>query len=91
METNKFLNHLGRSWTILDSSGCHQRPVNGILGLLVREHFPGLVTHGGLVEPATTFKHYESAPDGEDLVGRQFANKAERVRFELWVSISRTT
>jgi hypothetical protein len=88
--TNNFLNHVGRSSRIIESVGGHQRSVNGILGLLVREHFPGLVMHGGVPEPAYTWKHYESATDDEDLLGRVFANKAERVRAELWVSISRT-
>jgi hypothetical protein len=58
---------------------------------LVREHFPGLVEFAGKTEPAYTFDHYTVAPDTEDLRGREFRNKAERVREELWVSLCHTT
>jgi hypothetical protein len=57
---------------------------------LVREHFPSLVEFAGKIEPAYTFDHYIVAPDAEDLRGREFRNKAERVREELWVSLCHT-
>jgi hypothetical protein len=76
------LNHLCRYWTIVQSAGAaHKRSVNGILGLLCREYFPGLVEYGGVTEPA-----YAVALDAEDRDGRVFNNKAERVKQELWVS-----
>ena len=61
--------------------------VNGILGLLCREHFPGLVHYQGRYEPAWTWDHYIAANNDQlDRSGRAFENKAERVKGELWVS-----
>jgi len=37
------------------------------------------------------FDHYAVADDARDLVGRQFPNKAERVKAKLWVSLPHTT
>jgi hypothetical protein len=42
----------------LDYAGNYRRPPNGILGLLCREHFPGLVEYAGVTGPAFTFDHY---------------------------------
>jgi hypothetical protein len=72
----------------VDYVGGHRRPPNGILGLLCREHFPGLVEYAGVTGPAFTFDHYAVAPDAVDRDGREFNNKAERVKQELWVSLS---
>ena len=66
----------------------HGRNPNGIIGLLCREHFPGLVEYAGVTGPAYTFDHYVVAPDVVDREGREFNNKAERVKQELWVNIS---
>jgi hypothetical protein len=74
----------------LETAGGHGRNPNGILGLLCREHFPGLVEYAGVTSPANTFDHYAVAPDAVDRDGRQFNNKAERVKQELWVSLPRT-
>jgi hypothetical protein len=82
IEMGTFLNHLCRNWVVVEGKG---RSVNGILGLLCREHYPGLVQLAGEREPAYTFDHYAAAPDVV------YGNKAERVRRELWVSLSRTT
>jgi hypothetical protein len=60
---------------------------NGILGLLCREHFSGLVEYAGVTSPAFTFDHYAVAPDAVDRDGREFNNKAERVNQELRVSL----
>jgi hypothetical protein len=65
--------------------------VNGILGLLCRLHFPGLVQFAGREEPAYTWEHYIAFPDARDQDGRLFRNKAERVKGELWVSFPPTT
>ncbi|XP_062182028.1 uncharacterized protein LOC133886294 [Phragmites australis] len=64
--------------------GDHSRHVNGILGLLIKEKFPGMVTLGGVTEPAYTWAHYAAAPDARDREGRVFPNRAERVKAELW-------
>jgi hypothetical protein len=72
------------------AADANRRHISGILGLLCREHFLGLVDYVGRREPAYTFPHYYSAPDVPDRDGRVFANKAEHVMEELWVSLPRT-
>jgi hypothetical protein len=67
---------------------CH---VNGILGFLCKLHFPGLVEFAKKQELAYTFEHYAVFLDLPDRFCRQFANKAQWVTQELWVSLSRTT
>ena len=78
------------SWMVLESAGGHSRLPNGILGLLYREHLPGLVEYAGVTGPTYTFDHYAVAPDAVDRDDREFNNKAERVKQELWVSLPRT-
>jgi len=70
--------------------GDHKRKPNGILGLLCRLHFPRLVMHGGVLEPAYTWDHYMAGPDTEDREGSNFGTKARRVVGELRVSHPRT-
>jgi hypothetical protein len=79
---------LDRSWTVVDYAEGHCCLPNGILGLLCREHFSGLVEYARVTGPAYTFDHYTVAPDAVDRDGREFNNKAERVKQELWVSLS---
>jgi len=74
---------LGKGWVRV-AAGAHNRHVNGILGLLCRLYFPGLVEFGGAQEPAYTWDHYVAFPDLPDRDGRVFPNKAERVKAELW-------
>ena len=69
---------MGRGW-IKVSGGDHNYKVNGILGLLCRLHFPGLVQFGEELQPAYTWDHYVTALDAADRDGRVFPNKAERV------------
>jgi hypothetical protein len=79
---------LDRSWTVVENAGGHRRHPNDILGLLWREPFPGLVEYAGVTGLAYTFDHYAVAPDVVDWDGREFNNKAERVKQELWVSLT---
>ena len=65
--------------------GGSARLVNGILGLLCRQHFPGIITYASKTELAYSFDHYAIATDVE------YPNKAARVKAELWVSLPRTT
>jgi hypothetical protein len=76
---------------VVESAGCHTRSVSGFLSLLLKAHFPGLVQFGRKEEPPYRFAHYANAPDARDLLSREFPNKAERVKVELWVSLPRTT
>ena len=71
--------------------GDHAPHVNGILGLLIKEKFLGLVQFGRTIEPAYTWAHYAAVPDATDRDGRVFVDKAQRVKAKLWVSVSRTT
>ena len=89
IKTNNFiLITCGRGWTVV-ISGTHRRSINGILGLLCRTHFPGMVRVGEEEKPVDTWRQYASFPDFPDREGRRFDNKAARVRAELWVSFPR--
>jgi hypothetical protein len=79
---------LDRSWTVVENVGDHRHNPNGILGLLCREHFPGLVEYDEVTGPACTFDHYAVSPDAVDRDDREFNNKVERVKQELWVSLT---
>ncbi|TVU21499.1 hypothetical protein EJB05_31137, partial [Eragrostis curvula] len=48
---------LQMSWTP-PVGGSHRRKVNGILGILCRQHYPGLVQLPEGLEVADTFDHY---------------------------------
>ena len=76
---------------IVVSGGDHTHQVNGILSLLCKEHFPGLVEYARVTGPAYSFDHYAAAYDAADRARRVFNNKAERVKQELWVSLPHTT
>jgi hypothetical protein len=39
------------SWMVVENVGGHKCNPNGILGILVREHFSGIVEYGGHVGP----------------------------------------
>ncbi|GJM84644.1 hypothetical protein PR202_ga00333 [Eleusine coracana subsp. coracana] len=67
--------------------GDHNHKVSGIIGILCRRHYPGLVVHGPVTEPANTWDDYIACPDARDLEGRIFNNKAERVVNELWAIV----
>jgi hypothetical protein len=79
---------LDRSWKVLENAGGHGRNPNGILSLLCREHFPGLVEYAGVTSIAYTFDHYAIAPDVVDRDAREFNNKVEWVKQQLWVSLT---
>jgi hypothetical protein len=73
---------------VVENAGGHGRNPNGILALLCREHFHGLVEYAGVTGLAYSFDHYAVAPDAVDRDGREFNSKAERVKQELWVSLT---
>jgi hypothetical protein len=78
---------LGRSWKVVENARGHGRNSNGILGLLCREHFPGLVEYVGVTGLAYTFNHYVVASNAVHQDDREFNKKAERVKQEMWVSL----
>ena len=63
----------------------HKRAPNGILGLLCKLHFPGIMTVDGRDQLASSWEHYIVVPDLE------YHRKSDRVLAELWVSLSGTT
>jgi hypothetical protein len=71
---------------VLETAGVHDRNPNGIIGLLCREHFCGLVEYAEVTGPTYSFNLYAVAPDAVDRDERQFNNKAEQVKQEMWVS-----
>ena len=84
------MNQFGRYWEII-APGAHTRLPNGILGLLCKLHWPGLVEVAGRDTVATTFDHYALKVDQPDRDLRVFQNKAQRVVGEFWVSLPRNT
>jgi hypothetical protein len=78
---------LCRNW-ILVEEGVEARNVNGILGLLCREHFPGLVykSEEDVEGELPSFDQYALFPAAEP-----YRNLADQVISELWVSLSRST
>jgi hypothetical protein len=78
---------LDRSWKVVENAGGHGRNPNGILDLLCSENFTGLVEYVEVMDTAYTSDHYVVAPDAVDRDNREFNNKAERVKQELWVSL----
>ncbi|TVU25284.1 hypothetical protein EJB05_27776, partial [Eragrostis curvula] len=65
--------------------GDHKRLPAGILGLLCKAHFPGMVPlRDGGEEPALTWAHYKRVPDVPDEDERDFRTVADRVVGELW-------
>ncbi|TVU17471.1 hypothetical protein EJB05_33509, partial [Eragrostis curvula] len=72
-----------RNWDIV-VEGIHRRKVNGILGTLCRQHFPGMILLAERIVPCETFEHYTAVPNFPDTSRRVFTNKMERVIMELW-------
>jgi hypothetical protein len=77
---------------MLVEEGVEAHNVNGILELLCREHFPGLVwtLEDEDLEVPTLFDHYALIEDARDVNGNKYKNLADRVIMELWVSLSST-
>jgi hypothetical protein len=72
----------------VENAGGHGRNPSGILSLLCKEHFPALVQYAGVTGLTYTFDHYVVAPDAVDRDDREFNSKAERVKQELWLSLT---
>ncbi|TVU12496.1 hypothetical protein EJB05_46147, partial [Eragrostis curvula] len=73
-----------RGWETI-VPGDHKRLPAGILGLLCKAHFPGMVPlRDGGEEPALTWAHYKRVPDVPDEDERDFRTVADRVVGELW-------
>jgi hypothetical protein len=76
---------------VVENAGGHKRNPNGIVDLLVREHFPRIVEYGGHSTLTYSFDHYVVTPKAAvDRDNREFNNKVERVKQELWVGFPHT-
>ena len=77
---------------MLVAAGCFTMQAKTLLGVLLKDHFPGMVLVEGKEEPevARTWAHYVAQPDFQDTENVVYANKAERVVGEFWVSRFRT-
>jgi hypothetical protein len=60
------------------------RHINGTLGLLIRQHYPSMVTYAGVTLPPWTWDHVYAVEDSE------FGTVAARIKAEFWVSLRRT-
>lgn len=59
---------------------------NGVIGVLIKEYFPGMVEMpSGETVLATKWEHYEAKADGV------YQNKANAVISRFWVSFYRST
>lgn len=83
--------HLCRGFEVVVPGTAHNRLPAGILGLLCKLHYPGVLVIAGEPQAAYSWEHYKAANDAEDREGRIFLNKASRVVHELWVSVTCTT
>jgi hypothetical protein len=74
------------SWEDTKFQGtCHQRQVNGVLGNLVRMHYPGeVIRSDGTTSPATCWDDYALAPDVT------YGTTKGAVWSNFWVSFSVT-
>jgi hypothetical protein len=62
-----------------------RRNSNGVVIVLLKEFFPGLITFIGRTEPPWTWKHYVAAPDTPDQDGVEYDNCLARVEETFWV------
>jgi hypothetical protein len=56
---------------------------------MCRKQSSELVKYAGVTGLTYSFDHYVVAPDAVDRDDTEFNNKAERMKQELWVSLSR--
>ena len=71
IKTNTFiLITCGRGWKVV-IPGTVKRSVNGILDLLCKTHYPGMVQVGDEEKPVDTWRQYASFPDFPDFTTRQ--------------------
>lgn len=74
--------------------GTGARHINGILSLLIKEYYPGLVTIDGVRKPPMKWEHFHLhtvpalEPEGSDLAGSPARESlAEKIKREFWVSV----
>ncbi|PNT71868.1 hypothetical protein BRADI_2g36592v3 [Brachypodium distachyon] len=72
-------------WVVV-APGCFTMQPKAVLGVLLKDHFPGMVLLEGKEEPevARTLAHYVAQPDFQDRENVVYTNKAEQVKGEFW-------
>jgi hypothetical protein len=55
------------------------RAPNGVITVILKENYPGLVEFNGRNVYPKTWKHFAAAPDAPDEDGVQYENRLERV------------
>jgi hypothetical protein len=70
--------------------------INGILSLLIKEYYPGLVTIDGVRKPPMKWEHFHLhtvpvlEPEGSDRAGSPaHESLADKIKREFWVSFHR--
>jgi hypothetical protein len=76
------LSNHGRQWRedFSDSS----RVPNGILGLLIRNYYPGIVKYKGKDVPACNWRHYNVVPELASSGGKPIS-ALQQVEEKFWV------
>ena len=69
------------NWEVVSRVGRH---INGIQGILIRQHYPGMVTYAGVTSPPLTWDHFYATE------GNEFGTVAAWIKAEFWVSLHRT-
>ncbi|PNT67154.1 hypothetical protein BRADI_3g21562v3, partial [Brachypodium distachyon] len=74
-------------WVVV-APRCFTMQPKAVLGVLLKEHFPGMVLLEGKEEPkvARRWAQYVAQPDFQDRENVVYANKAERVKGEFWLA-----
>lgn len=76
---------LHRQWQANDFGGNIRVPT-GILTVLIKHFFPGIVNFKGRDEPAWSWKHYRIAPDDpESAILNRLPSRLHRVEEDFWV------
>lgn len=72
------------NWKLIQA-GTHRRHPNYLIGILVKQYFPGMVKLKEKTPPSPgfTWKHYKAS--FEDVGDRKIA-KADKIMLDLWVS-----
>jgi hypothetical protein len=83
---------------VFTEGGTGARHINGILALLIKEYYPGLVTFDCVRKPPMKWEHFHLRtvpalePKGGDRAGSPARETlAEKIKREFWVSVFITT
>jgi hypothetical protein len=71
-------------YLIMAGNGVRTRVPNGILGLLIRNYYPGIVKYKGKDVPACNWRHYNVVPEPASS-GGQPINALQQVVEKFWV------